>query len=124
MRRIIAFFVLVGLVALGYYFYTQSQRTSSAPVSRLKITQAPYQFDSLSKVLGTTTTKVIDTTTNLLNGVTDGQAEPLINKTLENLQNEVKDLPREQYEKVKYEFCKDVVTKYESPSPLPSVSNE
>lgn len=116
MRRAIILLVLISIVATGYYVYQDKFQGKQANLStpRLTISQGSYNFDSLTKVLGTATNAVVDTTTSILNHATDGEAEPLINKTLENLQNEVKDLPREQYEKVKYEFCRDVVSEYET----------
>ncbi len=57
--------------------------------------------------------RVSTTTQTVIEKVTDEQEEALINKTVENITKQVKDLPQEQVKKIKYEFCKDVVTEYE-----------
>jgi len=115
MKRLIILVFILGLAFLGYQYYrTNYAQSSVLPPSRLKITQSPLQFDSLTNVLGAATNSVVTTGKNLLNQASNGQAEPLINQTLDNLQREVKDLPREQYEKVKYEFCQDVIDNYQS----------
>lgn len=115
-------FILIAILALAYagFLYYQSTKSSGlsavmnlSPINSSKIRSASsLEFSNLSKVLGTATNGVL----GVLNTATDGEAEPIINQTLENLQNEVKDLPKKQYEKVKYEFCKDVVQEYESNS--------
>jgi len=118
MKKLALIIILVLIVASAYLYY-QRTGTSSALNSRLtttpqlKFTKAPLNSNNLSKVLGEATSIALTTAGSLLNSVTDKEGEPIINKTLENLQREVKDLPREQYDKVKYQFCQDVIKDYE-----------
>jgi hypothetical protein len=113
MRRLLALALLLVLVGGGYYYYQSSQPASLSPSPpQLNLTQ-DLDLGSVTSVLGTTTSNLVSKTTEILNEATDGEAEPVINRTLHNLQEEVKDLPREQYEKVKYEFCRDIVEQYE-----------
>lgn len=112
-------FFLILVLAFGGYLYYQRTIGQSSLTSRrvltpqMKITQTPLNLVNFTKVLGAATSSLVDTGRSLLDSATDGQAEPLINRTLNNLQREVKDLPREQYDKVKAEFCQDVVQEYE-----------
>lgn len=91
MRRLFLLLIIV-LIATGGYFYYQSsgQHINTA-------------------ILGTASSQLVESGRTLLNQATGGQAEPVINKAVDDLQSRVKDLPQEQYEKVKYEFCKDML---------------
>lgn len=114
LRPLITALSLAVAAFFGYQIYLTLRPTPLVtPPSRLRVTQGPLNLDNLANVLGTATSRALNAGTDLLDLATDGQAEPLINQTLQNLQNEIKDLPQEQYEKVKYEFCKDVVKDYE-----------
>lgn len=112
MKQIFTLIVLAALGGAGYFFYMQSQG-SLPPITRIpsgiNITQSPDSLAGISSILGTTTSRVWESGINILNGVTNDQAEPIINKAVSDLQERVKELPQEQYEKVKYEFCKDVI---------------
>lgn len=68
----------------------------------------------LGSVLSATSEKISQGAKNLYDKVTNEQEEALINKTVENISRQVKDLPKEQVEKVKYEFCKDIIEEYEN----------
>lgn len=118
MKRLVVVLLVAALMAGGYLYYRQTSLLKLAPTRMstpgLRLEKPPLDTDRLAKVLGEATSSLITSGTNLLNGVTDGQAEPVINKAVEDLQSSVKDLPKEQYEKVKYEFCKDIIV---SPSP-------
>ena len=121
MKRIIALLILA---AAGYYGYTWYQSHSSKPLPLSSDSSIPLKLKApevgssgVLNVLGATTSNIIEKTTELLNNATDGQAEPVINKAVNDLQDRIKSLPEEQYNKVKYEFCKDVL-------PSPSVVEE
>lgn len=104
MRRLLAFIIVLVLVGVGYFFYTQI-RTGKGVMSA----NSRPSVSQITSVLGATTSDLWQSGLNLLNGATDGAAEPVINKAVSDLQNRIKSLPEEQYQKVKYEFCKDVI---------------
>ena len=119
MKRILGLLLLAGIVYGGYLYYRQS-RTSiprlSAPVStssQMVITQASDQIGSLASVLGESITSAVDQGKAMLSTATAGQSDPIINQLVTNTQNTLKDLPQKEAEKIKYEFCKGVVTNYE-----------
>lgn len=118
MKRLLGLILLGGLIYGGYYFYSNYIQVKPIEESNLvsnhmDITQAPSSFGDIFSVLGATTSKFWESGLDGLNTVTDGAAEPVINKAVNDLQSRIKDLPKEQYEKVKYEFCKDIVEDYE-----------
>lgn len=119
MKRLLALAILAALIYGGYLYY-QSQATSSTVLrpptsSQINLVETPKSLNQLGSVLGEQVSRIWDSSMGLLNGATDGAAEPVINKAVSDLQSRVKDLPKEQYEKVKYEFCKDVVENYAQP---------
>lgn len=118
MKRIILIILLVVIAYGGYQYYLRSRPNNiSLSPSDLssKIIIRQTNLEDLTHVLGVATNNVFNSGKDLLNTVTDGEGEPFINKTVNDLTNQIKDLPQEQYDKVKYQFCKDVVIKYENP---------
>lgn len=121
MKRLIALILIAGLGYFGYLYYQNSQLSiSTSPEgmgqSNLVINQTNGKLSDLANVLGTSIENLYVEGKDLLSEATDGKSDPIINKALENIQNEVKDLPKETVDKVKYEFCKDVVVEYENKS--------
>ena len=117
MKRLFILILLLGLTYFGYTYYQSNQLSSSPNLStpgNLVITQASDKLGNLASVLGTSIQNVLTDSKYLLSNATAGQSDPIINKAVENIQNELKDLPQETVEKVKYEFCKDIVTEYEN----------
>lgn len=118
MKRLLGLILLGGLLYFGYLYYQRSRlMADSLPVEippQINLTQGQSKFSQVSSVLGTSISQAITAGTDFLSDVTDGQSDPIINRALKNIQNEVKDLPQEAVDKVKYEFCKDVVTDYEN----------
>lgn len=116
MKRLLVLLLLGGLAYGGYYYYTRTQSplVSNNPMLPLEITHGNDQLRNVTSVLGTSIQSAIITGKDWLSVTTEGKSDPIINRALENIQNEVKDLPKEAVEKVKYEFCKDVVTEYEN----------
>ena len=124
MKRLIALVLIAGIGYFGYQYYQRSKITSLSSVSlspsnTLVINQTSDKVTDLAKVLGASIENVYQNGKVMLNDATDGKSDPIINKALSNIQNEVKDLPKEAVDKVKYEFCKDVVTEYENKSNHP-----
>lgn len=119
MKRLVAFILLIGLTYFGYTYYRSTLLSSSAistseeSPSNLVITQASDKLGAIASVLGASVQNAFTEGKDLLNSATGGQSDPIINQALTNIQNEVKDLPKEAVEKIKYEFCKDIVTSYE-----------
>jgi hypothetical protein len=120
MKRLIALLLVAVIGYFGYEYYQQSRTpnfTSALPASNnVVINQASGKLSDLSNVLGASIANLYEGSKEALSEVTDGKSDPIINRALENIQNEVKDLPKETVDKVKYEFCKDVVIEYENKS--------
>lgn len=121
MKRLIALVLIAGIGYFGYQYYQRSKITplssvSLSPSNTLVINQTSDKVTDLAKVLGASIENVYQNGKVMLNDATDGKSDPIINKALGNIQNEVKDLPKEAVDKVKYEFCKDVVVEYENKS--------
>lgn len=121
MKRLLAVILIIGLGYFGYLYYQNSRLVpNSSPDSisldNLVINHTDNKLSDLANVLGTSIENLYDNGKDLLNNATDGKSDPIINKVLENIQTEVKDLPKETVDKVKYEFCKDVVVEYENKS--------
>lgn len=116
MKRLILLVLLGGLAYGGYTYYTRTQSSVPSSISSLplEITHGGNQLDNLTSVLGASIQNAVTTGKDWLSDTTDGASDPIINRALENIHNEVKDLPQEAVDKVKYEFCKDVVTEYEN----------
>lgn len=107
---------VVGYFAYTYYS-TGSLTLPSVLSNRIPSTPSFSKKSDLTNILGTTTSSLFQKGTDLLNNVTGGHAEPIINKAVSDLQERIKDLPEQEYKKVKYEFCKDVL-----PSPAPAIN--
>jgi predicted negative regulator of RcsB-dependent stress response len=121
MKKLIALILIAGMGYFGYIYYQNNQlanSTSSEGITQgsLVINQTNGKLSDLANVLGTSIENLYEDGKDLLSDATDGKSDPIINKALENIQNEVKDLPKETVDKVKYEFCKDVVVEYENKS--------
>jgi hypothetical protein len=115
MKRILVLVSIIAIGFFGYRYYKANKLTIPTAISsRIPSTPVRPNTDFLS-VLGTSTSDIVARGTELLNHASGGKAEPIINKAVSDLQDRVKDLPAEEYKKVKYEFCKDV---FPSPSPV------
>ncbi len=119
MKRLFLLLIFAGLIYGGYLYYRQSKimpLSQATPLTKgqLVITQASDNLGSIAAVLGAHAQNIFDTGKEALSTATDGQSDPIINRAVANLQSQVKDLPAETMNKVKYEFCKGVVTEYEA----------
>ncbi len=121
MKRLLGLLLLAGIIYGGYLYYRGSQSlrahlsVASSPVTnQVNISQASNQLGNLAAVLGASATNLLDNGKALLSSATAGQSDPIINKLISNTQNTLKDLPQKEADKIKYEFCKGVVTNYES----------
>lgn len=127
MKQFFAILILAGLSYGGYLFYRQvslgNTRLSTPSISQgqLLISQTSNKLGNLAAVLGASISDTFETGKEMLNDVTEGASEPIINQLMTKTQETLKDLPRKEAEKIKYEFCRGVITEYESSSsPSPS----
>lgn len=113
MLRIVFFALALAGLYFGYRAYQAKSPSTISTLPPISISHSP-DLDKITDVLGASINNVVDSGRSILNSATDGKSDPIINQALINIQNEVKDLPQEAVDKVKYEFCKDVVTEYEN----------
>jgi hypothetical protein len=121
MKRLIGIILLLGLVYGGYTFYVQSNSSKIStldPVENhsnsLIINQASDKIGAYASVLGASIGGLLEDGQVYLSDVTKGKSEPIINDLVNKTTEALKDLPRKEAEKIKYEFCKGVVTEYEA----------
>ena len=120
MKRLLTILILAGLSYGGYLFYRQASlgntRLSTPSISQgqLLISQTSDQLGNLAAVLGASISNTFETGKEMLNDVTEGASEPIINQLMTKTQETLKDLPRKEAEKIKYEFCKGIITEYEN----------
>lgn len=119
MKFFLVLLLLSGLTYGGYVYYRQSTThlNTSRPVEnqgKLTIRQASDSLGNLAAVLGAQAQNIFDNGQAILSAATSGASEPIINQLVSKTQETLKDLPQKEAEKIKYQFCKDVVTEYES----------
>lgn len=119
MKRFLGILLLSGIIYGGYLYYHQSKILSSrlpTPpfTNSVVITQDSNKLGDMASVLGESVQNVLDNGQSLLSSATGGASEPIINQLVTNTQNTLHDLPQKEADKIKYEFCKGVVTEYES----------
>ena len=123
MKRLIGIILLLGLIYGGYTFYAQSKASKIStldPVenhsNNLIINQASDKIGAYASVLGASIGDLLEDGQTYLSDATKGKSEPIINDLVNKTTEALKDLPRKEAEKIKYEFCKGVVTEYENKS--------
>ena len=119
MKFFLVFLLLCGLTYGSYTYYRQStnSRSSTTPIksqSNLVISQANSKFADLASVLGASIVNTIENAKEILGSATNGASEPIINELVTKTTETLKDLPRKEAEKIKYEFCKSVISEYEN----------
>lgn len=118
MKRLIGLILLAGIVYVGYTRYTAPKQApimseSHAPQS-LYLTTVSDKLGEMSNVLGASISNIVENGRDYVSEVTGGASEPIINQLVAKTQETLKDLPKKEADKIKYEFCKGVVTEYES----------
>lgn len=119
MKRLLGLILLAGLLYGGYIFYRQSNpgdtelSSSLPPQNKLIINQSTDKLSSLVSVLGASISNTFENGKELLNDATSGKSEPIINELVSKTTETLKDLPRKEAEKIKYEFCRGIVEEYE-----------
>lgn len=122
MKRLLGLILLSGLIYGGFLYYQRAQPVpstilSSQPTeSNLIISQASDKLGNLASVLGASIENTYQNGRTLLSSATDGASEPIINELVTKTTDTLKDLPRKEAEKIKYEFCRGVVDEYENKS--------
>lgn len=120
MKFFLVLLLLCGLSYGGYVYYRQSSSGSSSAsspegsIGKLSITSSSSKLSDLAAVLGASVSNTIANGQEYLADVTNGASEPVINQLVSKTQETLKDLPRKEAEKIKYEFCKGVVSEYEN----------
>jgi hypothetical protein len=120
MKFFLVLLLLCGITYGGYVYYRQS--TGKSPISssvmsspgKLTITQSGNKLNELASVLGASIANTYENGKELLSSATNGASEPIINQLVTKTTETLKDLPQKEADKIKYEFCKGVVTEYES----------
>jgi hypothetical protein len=120
MKFFLVLLLLCGITYGGYIYYRQS--THSAPITsslmessnKLIISQSGDKLSNLASVLGASISNTYENGKDLLSNATDGASEPIINELVSKTTETLKDLPRKEAEKIKYEFCKGVINEYEN----------
>ncbi len=92
--------------------------SESTTNKKLTISTATDQIDRVANVLGASVGDALQNGQAYLSDVTKGKSEPIINELVSKTTETLKDLPRREAEKIKYEFCKGVVTEYENKSTI------
>jgi hypothetical protein len=123
MKRLLGLILLAGLIYGGYIYYQQSrlEQTSYVPPTsssggKLVISQTSNKLGDLASVLGASISNTFENGKELLNDATSGKSEPIINELVSKTTETLKDLPRKEAEKIKYEFCRGIVEEYENKS--------
>lgn len=112
--------LLAGLAYGGYLYYQSSQSTRALTnldtpnTSNLSLVQTNDRLKDTAQVLGVSIANLLDNTQAYLSDVTDGASEPIINQLVIKTQETLKDLPKKEAERIKYEFCRGIIEEYES----------
>lgn len=126
MKRLLGLILLIGLIYGGYTIYQSYQVSKlSSPIisetqsaSNLTIESSSDKLTNLAEVLGASISNTYENGKEMLSNATNGASEPIINQLVTKTTETLKDLPRKEAEKIKYEFCKGVVTEFENKSSL------
>lgn len=119
MKRLLGLILLAGLVYGGHVYYRQSTSggndliSSLPPKNKLTIEEPVGKLTDLASVLGASISNTFENGKELLSDATSGKSEPIINELISKTTDTLKDLPRKEAEKIKYEFCRGVVEEYE-----------
>jgi hypothetical protein len=103
-----------------YYRQMQANKFQSiAPTEtggKLILTQTSDKLGGFASVLGANITTALESGQSYLAEVSGGASEPIINELVSKTQETLKNLPKKEAEKIKYEFCRGIVEEYETKS--------
>ncbi len=120
MKKLLILALIATLLYGGYLYYDMKSYSEDVPTTseeypgQLIITDASNNLGHIASVLGANVSNIFEEGKEILSDATSGASEPIINKLVEKTQETLKDLPKKEAEKIKYEFCKDVITEYEN----------
>ena len=115
MKQLIIILFLGAVVWVGYhYLQLHSTTTLSESTASLKTTKIGGEIDSVTNVLGASTTNAVAIGESVLNTLTAGKSGPIINRMVGNIQSQAQQLPAQVISTAQYQYCKNVVTQYES----------
>lgn len=121
MRSLLALILILGIAYFGYNFYQRyetAKLSSAAPaplnLTNLTVKNSAIDLENIQKVLGASAENLVTTSKAWLSDATGGASDPIVNRAINNFQTELMQLPAEQVERIKYDFCKPIVTNYES----------
>jgi hypothetical protein len=120
MKRILIL-VILGLIGYGGYVFYQSYTVKEQPLSvdnlsdtlTLNIQDQSGAWENVQSVLGASISNAVETGKEWMSEATNGASEPIVNRAISNFQEELKSLPSEQVDRIKYDFCKPIVDEYE-----------
>ncbi len=122
MKGLLLLILVSGLSYGGYIYYqsTQSNYEVSNPeglsTPELILTQTSDKLGDTANILGLNISNVLGVTQAYLSELTDGASEPIINQLVIKTQETLKDLPKKEAERIKYEFCRGIIEEYENKS--------
>lgn len=123
MKFFVVLALLCGIAYYGYGYYQKNTHpvpsfsiASSDLGNKLNISSSTDKLDKVASVLGANISTALESGQNYLSDVTGGRSQPIINELVQKTTDTLKDLPRKEADKIKYEFCKGVVTEYENKS--------
>lgn len=122
MKGLLLLILVSGLSYGGYIYYqsTQSNYEVSNPeglsTPELILTQTSDKLGDTANILGLNISNVLGVTQDYLSELTDGASEPIINQLVIKTQETLKDLPKKEAERIKYEFCRGIIEEYENKS--------
>lgn len=122
MKRLLGLVLLAGLIYGGYVYYQQTHYLDSLSMyppqgsNKLSISQGGEKISDLASVLGDSIVATFENGKEILSNATGGTSEPIINELVSRTTETLKDLPRREAEKIKYEFCRGIVEEYENKS--------
>jgi hypothetical protein len=119
MKLLLMVIVLAGIVYGGWVIVDQQSAlktttdmlNSTAPTLSLQDPNA--SFSSIGNVLGIAISNSAESISSVVNTITGGASEPLINQTIANMQSELAKLPEDQVKKIQYNYCRSIVEEYE-----------
>ena len=125
MKFFLVLALLCGITYGGFVYYKQSTlkpvtRSAQSDIGKnLTLSQSSDKLSELAAVLGASISSTYENGKEMLSSATSGASDPIINELVSKTTETLKDLPRKEADKIKYEFCKGVVSEYETSSKQP-----
>ncbi len=118
MKGLFILLILASLVYGGSIFLRQKQSnvlgTTATGGPTLILSQTSDKLGDIATSLTANIGGILENGEGYLSDITNGASEPIINQLVINTTEALKDLPKKEAEKIKYEFCKGVISEYEN----------